>query len=303
MVKCFPHGKPTQCAARVGIVRAADGYPIQYSRFEPVGQAKGNLICIHGIQSHAGWYRASCQAYSEAGYRTFFIDRRGSGRNARDRGHCTGYRQLIDDLRLAVEHVRQQAPGLPVALLAISWGGKLAVAALKQHPGLVDHLVLMCPGWFAKVDPTVREKLAIGWSFLLWPKRRINIPLSDPSLFTACGRWQKFIAEEPLGLRQATARMLMTSKILDRVIRNAPERITVPSLLMLAGQDLIIDNAQTKTFFDRFACRDRTLLDYPQAHHTFEFEHNNLEIFQDVTNWLDERMVCRPKIVRQEAVS
>jgi acylglycerol lipase len=304
MVKRFPHGKPTCCSARVGIVRASDGYPLQYSEFGSSTPAKGALICIHGIQSHAGWYRESCQAYSDAGYHTYFFDRRGSGRNARDRGHCTGHAQLIDDIRMAVEHVRGRCRDLPVTLLAISWGGKLAVAALQQHPDLVDALVLMCPGWFAKVEPSLREKLAIGWSFLLWPKRLINVPLSDPSLFTASPRWQKFIAEDPLGLKRATARTLMTSKILDRVIRNAPRRIQIPSLLLLAGKDRIIDNARTRNYFEQFETGDRTVLEYPDAHHTFEFEPDSEKIFQDVIRWLDGRAAnTRVGVASQQAVN
>lgn len=303
MVKRFPHGKPAHCCTRVGILRVQDGYPIQYTHYQPAGNPKGILVCIHGIQSHAGWYRSSCQAYSEAGYHTFFFDRRGSGRNARDRGHCTGYSQLVDDIRQAVTHVRQQMPQLPVGLVAISWGGKLAVAALQQHPDLVDSLVLMCPGWFAKVQPTLREKLAIGWSCLFWPKRLINVPLSDPALFTACPRWQKFIQEEPLGLRQATARTLITSKVLDRVIRKAPESIRIPSLLMLAGQDRIIDNERTRTYFERFAASEKKILEYPQAHHTFEFEEDAPAIFSDVLQWLDQHLAVPACSVKEHAVS
>ncbi len=47
---------------------------------------RGELVFIHGIQSHAGWYEYSCTRFSQAGYRVSFLDRRGAGMNAAARG-------------------------------------------------------------------------------------------------------------------------------------------------------------------------------------------------------------------------
>ena len=121
--------------------------------------------------------------------------------------------------------VKDAAPNVPATLLAISWGGKLALAAMRRNPRTADALVFVAPGWFAKVDPTPREKLAIAWSFFLRPRRLLPIPLSDPALFTATPRWQEFLRNDALSLRQGTPRLLFSSRILDRVIADAPEEI------------------------------------------------------------------------------
>ncbi len=41
---------------------------------------------------------------------------------------------------------------------------------------------------------------------------------------------------------------------------------------MLGGNDRIVDNAKTRVFFDRLVSRDKTVIEYPEGHHTLEFE-------------------------------
>ena len=41
---------------------------------------------------------------------------------------------------------------------------------------------------------------------------------------------------------------------------------------MLAGQDRIVDNAQTLAYFERLASTEREVIEYPEGHHTLEFD-------------------------------
>lgn len=276
-------------AGGLGSLTAADGYLLRYRRYRPQGAARGAVVCLHGIQSHAGWYDASCRHLASQGFDVFFVDRRGSGMNTEDRGFCTGIRQLCDDVTRAVEHVRAHCPAAPVFLLAISWGAKLAAASLKRSPNLVDGLVLVTPGFAAKIGPTLRERLAIGSSFLLWPRRPIRVPLTEPTLFTDNPDWQEFLRQDKRLLRTGTARLLMTSVWLDRDLRAAPKSIRVPTVVFLAGRDRIIDNLRVRAYVDRFAAVDKTVIEYPAAHHTLEFEPDPQPYYRDLAEWLSAR--------------
>jgi alpha-beta hydrolase superfamily lysophospholipase len=271
--------------ARRESYRARDGADLYVVRYPAVVPVRAAVACIHGIQSHAGWYNYSCRRLAQAGFETFFADRRGSGQNGNDRGDCAGYRQLVGDLADYVAFVRQQCPDRPVVAAAISWGGKLVLAALAGSKLPVDAAAFICPGWFAKVGPTLSEKLVIAWSYCFRPTQKVRIPLSDPWLFTNNPQWHQFLRDDPHSLREGTARLLMASRALDRVIAVAPSRVRVPCLLMLAGQDRIIDNDKTRRFFDRFA-GDKRIFEYPQAHHTLEFEPNPDPIIDDLIAWL-----------------
>lgn len=228
---------------------------------------------------------------SEAGFEVYFIDRRGSGGNQRDRGDARGPKQLTRDVAAYVDFARSRHPDLPVVLLAISWGGKLAVAAIKENPELVDAAVFVCPGWFAKVHPSLKEQCRIAWSYLTNPARKLPIPLSDPALFTANPEKQEYIRRDERSLREGTARLLLSSRLLDAAIRDAPARIHIPCLLFSAGRDRIVDSDKNERYFSRFASAARAVIRYPDAHHTLEFEPDPEPFFEDLVAWL--RSVCR----------
>jgi alpha-beta hydrolase superfamily lysophospholipase len=270
----------------LGSIVARDGYTLRYRRYRPSGEPKGVVVAIHGIQSHAGWYDGSCRHLASSGLDVFFVDRRGSGINSEDRGHTTGVDELVDDLVRSVDHARRQVPGKPIFLKAISWGGKLAVAALKAHPSLVDGLILVCPGFFAKVGPTWRERLKIGGSYLIWPRRPVRVPLTEPALFTDNADWQEFLRQDKRLLRTGTARLLMTSVFLDHVVRRSAREIIVPTLTFLAGKDRIIDNDRVRRYVSAFAASDNQIIEYPSAHHTIEFEADPRAYFRDLSDWV-----------------
>src|SRR3954465_9514718 len=110
----------------IGEFTASDGYRHFYRRWPAGGNPRGCVVALHGIQSHTGWYQYSSQRLAEAGWDVWFLDRRGSGMNERDRGHAPGADRLLQDVREFSTLARGNTAGeLPLVLMGISWGGKL----------------------------------------------------------------------------------------------------------------------------------------------------------------------------------
>jgi alpha-beta hydrolase superfamily lysophospholipase len=270
----------------VGTYTASDGYRLHYRQYPAAGETQAHVVALHGIQSHGGWYGYSCGRLAQAGFDVSFLDRRGSGLNTQDRGDAPSFRRLLADV--AEFLVRFQTDERPVFLVAISWGGKLAVALPRRHPGLINGLALLCPGVCAKIRPAFFERCAIAAVRLFRPRRLFPIPLSDPELFTATPRWQHFLREDPLSLHRATARFLIESVRLDGYLRFAARSVRVPVLLMLAEHDRIIDNARTRRFVARLPSDDKQVIEYRGAHHTLEFEPEPDRFVDDLCRWLEE---------------
>ena len=273
---------------------AGDGYRWQYRRYAPPAQPRARVVCIHGIQSHAGWYENSCLRLSRAGYDVCFLDRRGAGMNQEQRGDAPSFRRLVDDL---AEFLKADASDSPFTfLVAISWGGKVATALERRHPGLVHGLALLCPGFFARVRPPFLQRLQILGSRLTNPRRLFPVPLSDPELFTATPHWLEFLRHDPLSLRLATARLLIESVRLDGYLRFVPKYVKVPVLMLLAEKDRIIDNARTRRYVARFATAEKEIIEYLGAHHTLEFEPDPEVYLRDLLRWLDQHS-RRPRTI------
>ena len=271
--------------------RACGGTRLEF-RHWPNPDAHATVLYLHGIQSHGGWYTASCQRLAEEGYEVAFADRRGSGLNQEDRGHVDRFETLLEDLHLLVEHLRVKAKQRKLVVLGVSWGGKVACALVKAYPGLVDALGLLCPGIFAKVGLPFGTRVRIALASLIRPRRLYDIPLSDPAMFTGNPKRQQHIAHDPLSLRQATAQLLVQSTKLGWYLRDAPRHITAPVVLFLAGEDRIIDNEKTRLFVGSFASPDKLVVEYEGVHHTLEFEESPRFYFDDLINWLNR--VTRP---------
>jgi alpha-beta hydrolase superfamily lysophospholipase len=117
--------------------------------------------------------------------------------------------------------------------------------------------------------------------------RRIAIPLSDPTLFTDAPNWQRYISEDPPTLREITLRFAREDGALTRFARGSAAQLTMPLLMMLAGQDRIIDNRRVREFYDRTPSTRKTLIEYPEARHTLEFEPDPPQYLTDLTGWID----------------
>jgi alpha-beta hydrolase superfamily lysophospholipase len=154
-----------------------------------------------------------------------------------------------------------------------------------RHPGLVDGLALLCPGFFPVIRPSFFQRLWIGRCALRAPTRLFPIPLNDPALFTESEQWREFLRNDPLSLHEATARMLFQSNSLDIYLRRAKRRVKIPTLLMLAERDRIIDNAKTRRFEAKFR-GPKQVIEYPGAHHTLEFEPEGHPFVGNLLEWM-----------------
>jgi alpha-beta hydrolase superfamily lysophospholipase len=273
----------------------SDDYPVHVAIWPTDGTPRARVVILHGVQSHGGWYRRLGLTLSQAGYEVHFPDRRGSGANRTDRGHAPSAGRLIDDVAERLRGLRTLDPNIKVALAGISWGGKLVVVTAARHPELVDALALICPGLHPRVGVSFSERLRIALAYFTNRRKAFPIPLSDPALFTASPDGQRFIENDRLGLRAATAGLLAASTFIDRRVKKTGKKVRQPVLLMLAGQDRIVDNAKTRRYFDQLASADKQVNEYPQGHHTLEFELDPSRYALDLIAWLDRTTCGKPE--------
>ncbi len=276
--------------SEVETFRASDGYELHFRTWR-AQTPKADVVALHGIQSHSGWYEFSSRLLAQAGFSVFFLDRRGSGLNQQQRGHAPGAERLVRDVLEFSAFVKdRQREQRPLVLLAVSWGGKLATVAAEREPRLFPLLVLLYPGLKARVDLPWREKLRIAWLAVCGRLNQlVPVPLDDPALFTAEKQWQEFIRQDPLALRSVTVGFLLAHKRLSRQAVRAVKRLKQPVLVALAGKDRIVDNQAVRRLFAALPRHQCTLWEFPNAQHTLEFEPNRREIFERLLQWLEQR--------------
>jgi alpha-beta hydrolase superfamily lysophospholipase len=269
---------------------APDGKELAYVVHSP---ATGSInaaafLYLHGIESHAGWFRDAAERLKQAGHFVYCLDRRGSGLNRENRdhpsGHLPGETDLLDDLHAWVQHLRILHETRPFFLIGLSWGGKYALAYDIVHPGMIDGLVLITPGIKPQIGLGFRQKLAVLRDLLVSPARQHRIPL-EPKMFTRTPRHVDFIRNDPLRLHTVSARFLWQSHRLDRLLARTRENAGAPVLLFLAGKDRIIDNQTTRRFFARRPPGEVTILEYPDQTHSIQLDAPE-RLTRDILAWV-----------------
>ena len=285
---------PREC--EIVKIQLEGDYPGWARLYVPVGRSERGIIYLHGIQSHGGWFTASCDYLRRHGALVLAVDRRGSGLNRQERGHAHAPAQLLGDLDRTAEWLRETSGFAKVDLLAVSWSGKLALVYAAQHPEKVASLTLVAPGFCPMVDLSLPEKIRVGMNGALHPHKLHPIPLDDPALFTANPEKQAFIRDDPLKLTETTAAFLITSRRLDSMCPHAIAKLSqrkIPIRLFLAGRDFIIDNQATIRLLGPILTAAPVI--YPDAGHTLEFKPDFEKFFHDLSSFENLAADCADK--------
>jgi pimeloyl-ACP methyl ester carboxylesterase len=143
------------------------------------------LVYLHGIESHGAWFLPIAEHLRDAGCTIYMPDRRGSGlnRTVEPGDAAGGAAALVED----VHRFRLHIGAAPAHLAALSWGGKLAIAAALQWPDDWRSLTLITPGLSARVDLPLRDKWAVAAGLLLGGHRTVAVPICATSARTPGG--------------------------------------------------------------------------------------------------------------------
>jgi alpha-beta hydrolase superfamily lysophospholipase len=268
-------------------IRHGDGYEASARYWPDAGvHVRGAVLYLHGIQSHGEWFEESASRLAESGLAVLMPDRRGSGRNMRDRGHAPSAARVIGDAIDALDELQRRTGRSAASVVGVSWGGKLALNLVKTCPARIASLTLVAPGLFPIVDLPASEKMRVVWSVLADRQRLFPIPINEPEMFTANPPRLEYIRDDPLRLRDVTAAFLIASRRLDRFTSSARLHAGVPARLFLAEHDRIIDNEATRRWFQELGWSVRDIVEYKGAHHTLEFEPAGCSFVRDLADWL-----------------
>jgi len=266
----------------IGQYAAGDGTTLKYRSW--IRGDSGALVYLHGIESHSEWFSECAEKICAAGISVYALDRRGSGMNNDQRGHCSDYHLLIKDVADFAEGILRQHPRLHLA--GLSWGGKLAVAVDIFFPGVFSSLSLISPGIFPRVAPGASERLKIALDVLLRPGALHPIPITD-EMFTSLPARLEYIRKDPLRLHHVTAAFYLQSVRIDRILKKHHYQWSAPTQLLLAENDAIVDNRRLQEMFRSLQAQPKEALLYEGCNHSLQFEKPE-QVADDVARWIKE---------------
>ncbi len=101
--------------------------------------------------------------------------------------------------------------------------------------------------------------------------------------------YQAVMDASPDELRVASLKCLMNILVEQGKARRMAKGLEVPSLFLLAGNDLLVDERAGRRLFKKLALEDKTLLEYPDMLHALSIEVGRDRVFRDIIDWAKGR--------------
>jgi len=270
-----------------GTFEGRGGVRLHY-RWDEVSPPRAVVVVVHGIAEHGGRYDHVASALTAAGFGCLRVDLRGHGRSAGRRVYVERFDEYVGDTLAGVRFVRDRQPGVPIFALGHSMGGLVAILLALDHPDTLAGLALSSPGLRAKVHiPAWKDALGRIMSRLV---PTLAIPTGIPP--TSVSRDPavvKAYQADPLVTTKATARWYTEYLAAQaRAMGDAP-RLRTPTLMLVAGSDVLVDPEASQAFFDGLGAQDKTFQPYPDLYHEVFNEPERDAVIADLLAWLRER--------------
>lgn len=271
-------------AGRLEYLSTADGIEIPLRRFGPERGALP-VVMLHGLQSHSAWFSQSARALGDRGRPVAVFDRRGSGESRFPRGDCVRYREMLEDISAVLDDVLLRSGARKAHLVGHCFGALPAALYAALYPERIASVVLATSAIYTVAEPRLVERMRVLASAAVGRGGDLPLPFTVEDL-SELPEAIEFARRDPLALRSVTARFYWQVFLARKRFERVRHRLRLPVLMLLAGNDRIVDNARNKRLFCSLRSDDAVLILYPDARHILELSNARERFFEDIIRWM-----------------
>ncbi|MDO4582411.1 MAG: alpha/beta hydrolase [Bacillota bacterium] len=300
---------------------AAQGFgaAIYAQLFIPDGEPRGVLQIAHGVNEYSGRYREFALFLAERGFIVAANDHAGHGRSSSDAyplGYFAprhGYKCALADMRTLYKTVSLRYPDAPYFLFGHSMGSFFAENYLSVYDddlagvilsgaGRQPRTVLLTGRVLASLimlfkGRDYKSRLMVGLCFGGYNKKfdaatRLPVWLSRDGQIAAAYAADPYCRFRPAAEMIRQIFIAMADKDKRRHLRRVKK---AQPLLFVSGADDPVGGfgSGVSRIFSRYCKRgltDVSLLLYPEGRHEMLNELNKRQVYDDILQWLEERV-------------
>ena len=249
------------------------------------------LLCIHGLGLYSGAYQSFGMRMARRGIATYAIDVRGFGSWMKSKGHeDVDFPACLNDIKVALQSIRQAHPGLPVFLLGESMGGAIALRAASMYPELIEGLISSVPAGerFAQK----KTDLKVAMQFLKGRHKNFDMGTKIVNQATSNEKLRADWADNPLDRMDFSPSDLIQFQKFMNENHDAAKNVTDDPVMFVQGtEDRLVKPEGTWDLFNELTTKDKYFLAVPSEHLIFE-EGQDKNVTYDarvsnmVANWI-----------------
>jgi len=252
----------------------------------PTGSAKALVLLVHGLGEHMGRYQHVAFALQQAGYMVIGYDHVGHGLSSGKRGDTDTPDQLTEHLQHMVKEVKSLHPRLPLVLLGHSMGGLVVQRAAASDRSLADAVVMSSPALATFANAVQKLLLATLPKWL--PHLRVDNGLKLEGLARDAQVVRDYKHDRlvhPL-ISASLGAWIVQEGI--KAVQQA-EQWQVPSLLLYAGQDKLVNPQGSADFSKRASAEVLQSHCFNVMYHEIFNDPEKQVVLQKLIHWLDAR--------------
>ena len=248
---------------------------------------RGVVVIVHGLGEHAGRYDHVAQRLNSWGFGVRGLDQYGHGESGGARGGLPTSSRLLDDLADIVDSTRiRNDNGVPLILLGHSMGGLVTGRFVSLGMRPVDGLIMSSPALTPGLTSVQKFMMDV-------------VPRFAPNLRVGNGLDASFISHDPAVVAAYKSDKLVHDRVSGRlakfIVDAGPLTLAkanqwkVPTLLMWAGEDKLVNPAGSRAFATVAPKAVVTSRCFESMYHEIFNELDAGPVFDELKKWLDSR--------------
>lgn len=274
-------------------VVSKDGTRLYCQSWTPAEDPRAALLIVHGLFEHSGRYGHVARWATDRGFACYALDYRAHGKSPGLRVHVDRFEEFVEDVEAMRARVAEAHPSLPRFILGHSQGGLITILSILAEPEGLAGAVLSSP--FLGVHPESRPPAPV---VALAPLMSRIVP----RLRVDGGAKPDYLCHDREVVDAYKADPLVSSKISTRFgteVMAAQERalaeagrLALPTLLMFAGDDHVVDPAATRRWAQAAPSSQLEVVEWERLWHELLNEPEKGEVLDRIGRFLDARLAA-----------
>lgn len=271
-----------------GKFEGVGGLHLYYRAWETAAPTAG-LIVIHGLSDHSGRFGNFGRRMAANRINVYACDLRGHGVSEGRRGHAARFDFFLQDVERFCREVESiTAHALPLFILGHSMGGLIVLRYIEEYEVDLRGAIVTSP-WLA-TGPSIPRWKIVGAGLIekVLPSLPIDAGI-DPEYISHDPAVVTRYREDPLVHRKITPRLFMEASAAMGLVLHRSDRINIPLLFVLAGDDQIVDTRRSEAFARSLSATDVTIRVLPDYYHEVLNDYGGAQALQEIRSWINGR--------------
>ena len=242
------------------------------------------IYLLHGAGEHAGRYEQLATRLAAAGWHVGAHDHPGHGQSSGKRGLIDPSDLLVAEAARQIQSFADETNSMPV-LFGHSLGGAVATELVLQHGLSVKGLILSAPAYAPITTKAHRLKLKL--LTVLAPRLCLDLGYN-------AGRVTHDVEIQQKAQADPLMHSFKSASLINWIIRSGQRSLelastlTSPTLLLIAGGDLVVDSNKTRQFASQVSSEILNKREYEGFYHELlnETPERRERVLDDIEHWL-----------------